>query len=117
MEEESKIDTYLLSFTNSWESHENISDISFYSNSLLTERNQVSNNSISGLPIIEDSKIDVYLLGFSNSWEPHAAICDISLFSNSLVSRGERIKKKSLLFGGRRCVFKWSYRQLYQNTH
>ena len=92
MEEGSKIDTYLLSFTNSWESHENISDISVYLHSLLTERNQITNTSSSGLSIIEDSKIDIYLLGFGNSWEPYKKICD---FSNSLISRRDQIKKAS----------------------
>ena len=70
MEEEPKFNTYLLSFNNSWEPHEKVSDAS-HSHSLRTERNEDTNTTNSRLPIIEDTKIDIYLLGFGNSWEPY----------------------------------------------
>ena len=88
MEEDSNVDTYLLSFSNSWEPCDRISDISFYSNSLLKKAQQIINSST----IVQDnSKVDLYLLGFSKSWESHDNICNISCYSNSLLKGGVHI--------------------------
>ena len=59
---------YLLGYSNSWEPRYKISDISFYSSSLLNERSPITNTG-SNICNNDDSKVEVYLLDYSNSWE------------------------------------------------
>ena len=85
MADDSKVGFYLLGYSYSWEPREKISDISFYSNSLLKARNQ-TDTSINVPDIKEDnSKVHVYLLDYSKSWEPREKLSDLSCYSKSLL--------------------------------
>ena len=82
MADDSKVG-YLLGHSYSWEPREKMSDISFYSNSLLKARKQMD-TSINAPDIKEDnSKVHVYLLDYSKSWGP----CKNSQIFNAIMNR------------------------------
>merc|ERR1712080_480159 len=58
---------YFLGYTNSWEEHEKMSDLAFYSNCFLRD--------------------DVYLLSCGKSWEFSDNISDLSCYSDCFLKR------------------------------